>query len=251
MKKHFIQLLFLFLPITLLSQELNVIPKPVKAEAKGGVFTLSENTKIAYSDRELVSIADFLNDFLTEHYNLQLSGKRTARNGNNMIRFILDRSAEEESYTLDIDENSVVIRGDRAGLFYGLQTLLQLMPTGRDQMVTLPQAAIEDKPRFKYRGAMLDVGRYFFTPNEVKRFLDLMAHYKLNILHWHLTEDAGWRIEIDKYPLLTEIGAWRRGTQLARPAESFDRLPHGGYYTKEQIREIVSYAGERIQLSPK
>lgn len=245
MKKHLLQLLLLFLPFTLLSQELNVIPKPMKAEAKGGVFTLSENTKIGYSDRELVNIADFLNDFLKEHYNLQLNGKRTARNGKDMIRFVLDTSAEEESYTLDIDENSVVIRGDRAGLFYGLQTLLQLMPTGSDKTITLPQAVIEDKPRFKYRGSMLDVGRYFFTPNEVKRFIDLMAHYKLNIFHWHLTEDAGWRIEIDKYPLLTEIGAWRRGTQSARPAETFDRLPHGGYYTKEQIREIVSYAMER------
>jgi len=245
MKKHYLQLLLLLLPFTLFSQVLNVIPKPVKADVKEGFFMLNEDTKIGYSDRELDHIAGFLNDFLQEHYELRLLEKKTARKGKNMVQFVLDQSAGEESYTLDIGQDAVIIRGDEAGLFYGLQTLLQLMPTERGKTISLPQASIEDKPRFKYRGAMLDVGRYFFTPGEVKRFLDLMAHYKLNVFHWHLTEDAGWRIEIDQYPLLTGIGAWRRGTQLARPAETFDRLPHGGYYTKEQIRDIVSYAGKR------
>lgn len=251
MERYFLYIMFLLFPLSLTSQNFNIIPKPLKTKTGSGVFIINEKVVIGYSDKELSRLARFLNTFLDEHYHVQFVEKRVTRPKNGMIYFLLDRSVKEESYTLNIDQNTVVIKGNEAGLFYGLQTLLQLMPTNTETMITLPQISIEDKPRFKYRGAMLDVGRYFFTPVEVKKFLDLMAHYKLNIFHWHLTEDAGWRIQIDKYPLLTEIGAWRRGTQQSRATDSFDRLPHGGFYTKEQIRDIVRYAADRnINIIP-
>lgn len=245
MKKYFSHIIFLLLPLSLLSQNLNVIPKPLKAKVNSDVFIMNEKTVIGYNDKKLSHLAGFLNNFIGEHYHLKLVAKKTARSRERMVYFLLDETAEKESYTLNIDQNTVVIKGNEAGIFYGLQTLLQLMPISATTTVALPQISIEDKPRFKYRGAMLDVGRYFFTPIEVKKFLDLMAHYKLNTFHWHLTEDAGWRIQIDQYPLLTEIGSWRRGTQRSRAVDSFDKLPHGGFYTKEQIKDIVHYAAER------
>ena len=251
MKKCFLHVVFLSCTLSLFAQNINVIPKPLKAEIKEGVFIINDRTVIGYSDKEVAHLTGFLNDFLNEHYKVQLVEKKVTRSKNGMIHFILDKSAEEESYTMNVNQNTVAIKGDKVGLFYGLQTLLQLMPTITGTTVTLPSVFIVDKPRFKYRGAMLDVGRYFFTPVEVKKFLDLMAYYKLNMFHWHLTEDAVWRVQIDKSPLLTEIGAWRRGTQQSRVTDSFDRLPHGDFYTKEQIRDIVSYAADRnINIIP-
>uniref|UniRef100_UPI0026275B67 beta-N-acetylhexosaminidase n=1 Tax=uncultured Proteiniphilum sp. TaxID=497637 RepID=UPI0026275B67 len=234
-----------FFSLSLFSNEISVIPKPLKMDIKNGSFNVNTKTKITCNDKKLIHITDFLNDFLRENYDLRLDQKISKKTGKQEISFILDNSSEKESYTLHISQNSIVVRGGESGLFYGLQTLLQLMPLEKSPSVTLPQVEIQDKPRFKYRGAMLDVGRYFYTPDEVKKFIDLMAHYKLNTFHWHLTEDAGWRIEIKKYPLLTKIGAWRRGTQSSHPAESFDRLPHGGFYTQAQIKDIVSYAEKR------
>lgn len=246
MKNLIIYLLFAFISLSSISQELNVIPKPLKVEMGDGYFTIQNNTKISYSDKKLIYIADWLNDFLNKHYDLFLTQKKITRNKINVIHFSLDHSLGKESYTLEINQNSIIIRGDEAGLFYGLQTLLQMMPLESKGEIILSQIKIDDKPRFRYRGAMLDVGRYFFTPNEVKRFIDLMSYYKLNVLHWHLTEDAGWRVEIKKYPLLTKIGAWRRTTQFERtPEVKFDRLPHGGFYTQEQVKDIVLYAQKR------
>lgn len=251
MKKLFFFLITLLVSLSVSSQRLNIVPKPEVVEMKNGYFTINLATRILYNQKDVVYIADFLNDFLDENYDIRLDGKLGSKSKARAINFILDNIVTDESYNLSINNNSVIITGGKAGLFYGLQTLLQLMPVDRASTIQLPQLEIKDKPRFGYRGALLDVGRYFFTVDEVKRFLDLMAHYKLNIFHWHLTEDAGWRIEIDKYPLLTEIGAWRRGTQREHPLESFDRLPHGGYYTKEQIRDVVAYAQKRnINIIP-
>lgn len=251
MKKLFFCLFTLLISLSIFSQDLNIIPKPEIIERKNGFFTINSTTQILYNQKEVVEIANFLNEFLNENYAFELTEKHSLRNQERAINFILDNKVMDESYTLSINNNAVTLKGGKAGLFYGLQTLLQLMPLENTSGIKLPQVEISDKPRFGYRGALLDVGRYFFTVDEVKRFIDLMAHYKLNIFHWHLTEDAGWRIEIDKYPLLTEIGAWRRGTQREHPIESFDRLPHGGYYTKEQIKDVVAYAKKRnINIIP-
>ncbi len=229
-----------------LPNEPDIIPKPFSLIKKEGTFVFNANTKIYRNYEEDILVTGFVNDFLRDNYGFDLNVRHSAsvRDG---INFVLDRSFEKEAYELTIDSRSVVIKGNTEGLFYGLQSLLQLMPVEASASLALPQVEIKDKPRFGYRGAMLDVGRYFFTVESVKRFIDLMAYYKLNTFHWHLTEDAGWRIEIKKYPLLTQVGAWRRSTQTdnKNTDQSFDRLPHGGYYTQPQIRDIVAYARQR------
>lgn len=244
MKKVIITIVLFIFAILAFSQDYGLIPKPIELSAGKGFYTLDSKTQIIYNNKSSIKNVEFLNAFLDENYNVTLKTKQSSKIKNG-INFILDEKFDNEQYEININDNQVVIKGGKAGLFYGLQTLLQLMPLEKSNILQLPQLEIKDKPRFSYRGAMLDVGRYFFTPNEIKRFIDLMSDYKLNVFHWHLTEDAGWRIEIKKYPLLTQIGAWRRGTQEDRSKESFNRLPHGGYYTQEQIKNIVAYAADR------
>lgn len=243
MKKKLSVWIFLFLSLSLV-QGASIVPKPCLMEEKGGYFELNSKTSIHGNDVRVSRYAAFLNEFCTTYCGMSLSVREKAKPGKG-INFVLVENFEDEAYELDIDPNAITIRGNLSGLFYGLQSLLQLIPVESSVPIRLPCLTIKDKPRFAYRGAMLDCGRYFFTIEEVKRFLDLMAHYKLNKFHWHLTEDAGWRIEIKKYPLLTEVGAWRRGTQKNHSIQSSDRIPHGGYYTQEEIRELVVYARER------
>ncbi|MBT8488411.1 MAG: beta-N-acetylhexosaminidase, partial [Gemmatimonadetes bacterium] len=156
---------------------------------------------------------------------------------------------------LEVTRDGVTIVGaDHAGVFYGLQTLSQFMPpeaeTGAvaDGGVEIPAVTIVDEPRFSYRGMHLDVARHFFGPDFVKRYIDVLARYKINRFHWHLTEDQGWRIEIDAYPRLTEVAAWRDQTQIGHGSEPFngDGQRYGGYYTKDEIRDIVDYAESRF-----
>ena len=133
-------------------------------------------------------------------------------NSKKSIALIEDSSMPSEAYDLTIDVDKVILRGNSAGLFYGIQTLQQLFYVEGGRL-TLPALVFEDGPRFVYRGVMLDVARYFYSIDYLKEFIDLMAHYKLNVFHWHLTEDGGWRIELKKYPQLTQRGAWRKSTQ--------------------------------------
>lgn len=173
-----------------------------------------------------------------------------------LILLRIDRESDValEGYRLASDPSGVAITAsDAAGVFYGAQTLLQLLPCdihrsapASDATWRLPSAQITDQPRFGWRGCMLDVARHFMPKREVLRFIDLLAMHKLNVLHLHLTDDQGWRVEIKRYPKLTEVGAWRHESQVGptRPP-AFDGRPHGGYYTQEDIREIVSYAASR------
>ncbi len=237
--------LFLFLcTLSVFSQELALVPKPASVTTQSGKLTLNSKTEIVYNDQVVLQDVLFLNQFLSDNYGITLKTKKSKKNKNG-IEFRLDKNFKGEAYVLTINDRTVTIQGDTAGLFYGLQTLLQLMPLNESATVTLPQVTIKDEPRFKYRGAMLDAGRYFFTVEETKRFIDLMSYYKLNTFHWHLTEDGGWRIEIKKYPLLTQIGAWRRGTNINNSSDEFDRLPHGGFYSQKEIKDIVKYAAAR------
>ncbi len=245
MKQTFLFLYVLIASIcTAFSQEVNIIPRPDYVDVKQGSFVFNAATKIYYNTAAAANSAKFLQSFIKDNYGIQPAiQKGSTGNG---IHFITDNSFKNESYELNIGKNGVAIKGGAAGLFYGLQSLLQMMPLEGNAPLALQQVLIKDQPRFGYRGAMLDCGRYFFNPEDVKRFIDLMAYYKLNTFHWHLTEDGGWRIEIKKYPKLTQIGAWRRGTQSFRNGEeSFDRLPHGGFYTQQQIKDIVRYAQDR------
>ena len=164
----------------------------------------------------------------------------------------LDSTMRASSYSLDIDKKGIrICAGDAAGLFYAEQTLRQLVPADSAQ-VTLKRTHIEDWPEFGYRGMMLDVARHFFSVEDVKTVLDIMALHKLNYLHWHLTDDQGWRLEINAYPQLTKVGSMRRRTIIGKDPNGeydentpFDETPYGGFYTQDQVREIVEYAAER------
>lgn len=167
--------------------------------------------------------------------------------------FAYDADVPEEAYVLDVSTDRVLVKASGLrGFNYAIQTLKQLLPVeifGQESSPrarwTVPAVQISDAPRFKYRGLHLDEGRHFFGVEEVKRYLDIMEVHKLNTLHWHLTEDQGWRIEIKKYPLLTEIGSIRKGTCIKKDWESLDGVPYGGFYTQEQIREVVAYAASK------
>jgi hexosaminidase len=181
------------------------------------------------------------------------------------IALVVDKSLVgelgEEGYLLTSTADGVTIRGGTAaGTFYGVQTLRQLMSPDAEQdaagalasgHLSVPAVDIKDKPRFGWRGALLDVSRHFASVDEVKRFLDLMALHKLNVFHWHLVDDQGWRIEIKKYPKLTSVGAWRAASPVPGQNKLTDGIPHGGYYTQDEIRDVVAYAAARfIQIVP-
>ncbi len=236
--------------------ELSLIPKPLEIYRTSGSYRILPETgvQLDWTNSDLVRIAGFLHDFLLEYYHGSLS-----REGGNSgtIRFLIDPDVPggAEAYRLKIDEKGIFITSPaNNGIFYGLQTLRQLFERDSLPGVLVPFVEIYDKPRFSWRGLHLDVGRHFFPPFYIKKYIDHLAMYKLNTFHWHLTEDQGWRIEIKKYPLLTDIASWRdetivpatyRHKGVSGPVPVFDGIGNGGFYTQDQIREIVRYAAER------
>lgn len=222
---------------------ISLIPEPYKKEILNGEFILSPDTKIQTIGDVSTETVNLFNDFLYNNHRIRL---KNAKRNKNVIQLIVDKEETEEAYRLIVTENSIKISGKNSGIFYGLQTLQQLMnKSNKESNISIRCLNIEDKPRFSYRGLMLDVGRYFYPIDYLKTFIDLMAQYKLNVFHWHLTEDAGWRIEIKKYPELTSKGAWRSSTQSGKEGFQQDKIPHGGFYTQEQVREIITYAQKR------
>lgn len=217
---------------------MGIIPEPEKVELLPGRFELSANTKIDAKGENAVKNAGLLKRFLQSRYGLSLK----KGSGSNCIQLIDDAQLPLEAYRLTIEGGKAILRGNGAGLFYGVQTLRQLCYG--EEAPALPNLKIEDRPRFGYRGFMLDVGRYFYSIDYLKRYLDMMAHYKFNVFHWHLTEDGGWRIEIKKYPELTRKAAWRSSTQNTWEGGS-DRIPHGGYYSQEEVKDLIRYAADR------
>ena len=157
----------------------------------------------------------------------------------------------EEGYRLTVTPDKITIIGKGAGLFYGIQTFLQLFPIEYQDVVKINAVTIEDSPRFGYRGMMLDVSRHFFNVQEVKKVIDMLALYKINNFHWHLVDGAGWRIEIRKYPKLTEVGGTRLQTNFGGNRDYLDNVPYTGFYTQDEIREVVKYAADRyINIVP-
>lgn len=230
-------------------QSLNIIPAPVKAEVKKGTFTVSASTKIVLEGSGLDKSAAFLNNYLQEVYGFQLQvadGKSSSKNAI-VLNFDKIENKIPGAYNLTIDKSKVYIGGDNEeGVFYGMQTLIQLLPTTKSATLTVQQCSIEDAPRFAYRGLMLDCGRHFFSVDFIKQYIDFIAMSKMNTFHWHLTEDQGWRIEIKKYPLLTQVGGCRNGTIIGHhPGTGNDYEQYCGYYTQEQIKDIVKYAADR------
>lgn len=244
------------------SDPIHVIPYPQSVtlqrgsfNARGAQFNCDPGIDDA-TQRALRSFAIQLSKISgkTSSFATPIGLAKTAKDGNAKgFAFYADPALESGAYTILISSGSVVVTAaDRDGFLYAIQTLKQMLPveiygktpvTGKVSW-KLPAATIKDAPRFGYRGAHLDCCRHFFSVDEVKKYLDVMAMFKLNRFHWHLTEDQGWRIQLKRYPELTEIGAFRNGTMIGKDWESNDGIRYGGYYTQDQIREIVAYAYE-------
>lgn len=230
------------------SQTLNIIPAPVKAEAKQGTFSVTPKTTLVVTSRDADKSAAFLNDYLQKFYGFKLNvSKKKTQNAIELIVAHGKESTIAGGYGIEVSGNNIVINSNtEEGVFYGVQTLIQLLPPEKSNNLSVQQCSIEDAPRFAYRGMMLDCGRHFFSVDFVKQFIDFLALHKLNTFHWHLTEDQGWRIEIKKYPKLTEVGAYRNGTIIGHhPGTGNDNTRYGGYYTQEQVKDIVKYAADR------
>jgi hexosaminidase len=233
---------------------INIIPQPVSVQRGNGNFTISKKTVIAVRDEEDKKAAHFFNSYLKQFYGFELDiDKQESKNyiRINTRKFI--QAPGKDAYQMEINNDGVSIDGDTyAGSFYGIQSLIQLLPLPAErtqliqQNLIVPHVTIRDEPRFNYRGMHLDVGRHFFNVAFIKKYIDYLALHKMNFFHWHLTEDQGWRIEIKKYPALIQTAAFRDGTIIGRyPGIANDNTRYGGYYTHEEIREVVQYATSR------
>lgn len=235
------------------NSDISIIPKPLHLKLLSGKFILSPHTRILVdpNSKDLETIGEQLSDHIGKLTGFKIpvvSSKSYP--AKDVIIFSLRQAADtlgEEGYMLSVNADQIMVKALRPqGIFYGVQSIYQLLPlTTTNDKISIPAIEITDKPRFEWRGLMLDVGRYFYSVDFVKKYIDYLAIHKLNTFHWHLTEDHGWRIEIKKYPKLTQIGAWREGTQYDRHPDQVNHTPHGGYYTQEQVKEIVAYAKDR------
>jgi hexosaminidase len=232
-----------------------IIPAPASLVKTEGTFTFGKLT-ILKADKPKDKAVELLKDFILNNrglnsrvikYNPKVKGTGTAV-------ILTARGSENlpaEGYKLTITPRKIILVGKGAGLFYGIQTLIQLFPVDQKAIANFPCMVINDQPRFGYRGMMLDVSRHFFNVAQVKKVLDLMAAYKLNNFHWHLVDGVGWRIEIKKYPKLTEVGGTRQQTMFGSNRDWPDGQPYTGFYTQDEIRDVVKYAAERyINIVP-
>lgn len=245
-------LFLLCLYVFLSAQNINIIPQPKTVEIGKGFFIINEKTPIVYNDPQLKFLAEYTAATIKSLNHLQLPGK--SQNGTlpaaKAINLILDGkiNTAKEGYVLSVSSKEISIKASTSqGMFYGVQSLLQLVPVNGDRKIQALE--IKDEPRFSWRGLMLDVSRHFFTIDEVKRLIDQMVVYKFNILHLHLTDDQGWRLEIKKLPELTKVGAWRvprTGLWWERdcPQEG-EKATYGGFYTQEEIKDLINYASQR------
>ncbi len=225
-----------------------IIPIPQEiVMGQDGAFTLANGTKVLYPEgnEKMQKNAQFLADYVKELTGNTLSVE-AGTEGKGIILQVTPNEAQPEGYQLTVSADKVVVNGgSEAGVFYGIQTLRKSIPAGQGINVSLPAVEINDAPRFSYRGAMLDVSRHFFTVDEVKSFIDMLALHNINRFHWHLSDDQGWRIEIKCRPLLTEKSSKRKETVIGRNSGKYDGIPHEGFYTQEQIKEIIAYAADQ------
>jgi len=222
---------------------MNIIPQPLHCKLLDGKFMLTPATRL-YSEPDTLLVAQYLQSFLPLALPLQETTRGAPGAGGILLSLTgAQETLGQEGYSLNVAATGVELRACQpAGLFYGVQTLRQLLsPDG-----SFPALEIVDRPRFTWRGVMLDVGRHLFPLEFIERLLDTMALHKLNVLHWHLTEDQGWRIEIQKYPRLTEIGAQRSSSPYPSNRALLDGVPYGGFYTQDQVRRVVAYAASRF-----
>ncbi|MDE6183418.1 MAG: family 20 glycosylhydrolase, partial [Rikenellaceae bacterium] len=225
-----------------------VIPLPNQiVMGQGEGFKLDDGTVIVCHDNDSAMLRNAA--FLAEYIDNAVGVDAKVSDSKGKGRYIMlkkgDISDNKEAYNITVNSDSVVITGaSDAGVFYGIQTLRKSLPATKGDVMLLP-VEINDAPRFGYRGAMLDVSRHFFPADSVKRFIDMLALHNINRLHWHITDDQGWRIEIKKYPELTKIGSQRAQSVVGRNTDEYDGKPHGGFYTQQEARDIVKYAADR------
>jgi hexosaminidase len=238
--------------IAVAQDNINIVPKPAEVKTGKGNFNLSAATVLVIKNGVDDKTADYFNAVFKSRFGYALKKVKTAKA--NFVQFTTLQTllpGKEGAYSLNITSKSIVVYGQTAsGTFSGMQTLIQLLPGVNAILKKSPlpiiQLSITDYPRFQYRGMHLDVARHFMPVDFVKKYIDYLAAYKYNTFHWHLTDDQGWRIEIKKYPLLTQVGGWRNGTIIGRyPGTGNDNKKHGGFYTQEQIKEIIKYAADR------
>jgi hexosaminidase len=225
-----------------------IVPKPVNVTIYETAFGFKQSICIRVSP-DSCQIGDYLRELLVKKTGISISVEETSESQPRPDEILLtttaaDASFGEEGYELTVSPVAVVLRAPRpAGLFYAVQSLRQLLSQdGR----SIQSASIEDWPRFQWRGVMLDVGRHLFPREFIKHLIDLLALHKLNVFHWHLTEDQGWRIESKKYPRLSEIGSWRSASPIPANRETLDGKAYGGYYSQDEVKEIVAYAASRF-----
>ena len=225
-----------------------LVPRPQAVAPGSGTFALGPGTAVLVAPGSSAEVGRIAASWIaTTGRPLQVSTAPCTRRA---VCLRVTGAGPAEGYALTVTKDSVVVSGnDNTGLFYGLQTLSQMLPPRPDgaSAIRISAVTVTDAPRFPYRGMHLDVGRHFFGPEFVKRYIDQLARYKINRFHWHLTEDQGWRIEIKRYPRLTEVAAWRRETMVEKNLDPFvgDGQRYGGFYTQDEIRDVVAYARER------
>lgn len=232
--------------------DLEVIPLPNKVSLlnDGSSFVIDESTTICYPEgnEKMKRNAEFLAAYIKQVATTEVRLSADAKGGDNSIVLSLDNTlSNDEGYELSVSKEQISVKGKtEAGVFYGIQTLHKALPvTDGTTLAAIPCGSVKDYPRFGYRGFMVDVGRHFFSVDYLKEIIDMLALHNINYFHWHLTEDQGWRIEIKKYPKLTEIGSKRKCTIKDWETKELDSIPVSGYYTQEEAKEIVRYAAER------
>ncbi|MEJ2617154.1 MAG: beta-N-acetylhexosaminidase, partial [Ignavibacteriaceae bacterium] len=225
---------------TPLQAQNQIIPKPQESKILNGNFTVTH--EIFFDAPEISSnLKSYFKDYLSNQYNIKLINKNHEKASS--IIFQIDKdflNSKPEAYSLNITSNKIkIVSSTEKGIFCGIQTLWQLLPykVKNTEQIKIQNCEITDWPRFSWRGLNLDCARHFMTKDFIKRYIDILAYYKFNVLHWHFTDDQGWRIEIKRYPKLTQIGAWRKEA---------DGSIYGGFYTQEDIKEIVAYAKQRF-----
>lgn len=240
-------------PAATVKGNLDVIPQPQEIVLARDTtpFIIDRSTTIVYpaTNEKMHRTADFLATFIKEMTGTEVRVSDKEKSSNAIILAVDSTMGHPEGYKLQITPEKVLLTGgSEAGVFYGIQTIYKALPILKDGKVAaaLPAGTVTDFPRFRYRGFMIDVGRHFFPVSYLKQMIDLMALHNINYFHWHLTEDQGWRIEIKKYPKLTEIGSKRDSTIIDWETKKFDGKPHSGFYTQDEAREIVRYAADRF-----
>lgn len=250
MKKTIIITLF-FVPLSLIAQvmaDFNVLPRPQEClPQKGDPFVLADAQSVSYTGGEdMCRNASFLAEYIAEATQKTIPVTEGKRKAPSIFLSLNKKMTAQEGYRISVSRKGIIVEGATPqGVFYGIQTLRKALPYAPAGQIQVPAVIVNDEPRFSYRGMHLDVSRHFFGVDVIKQYIDRLALHNMNIFHFHLTDDQGWRVPVEKYPRLTEVGAYRNKTVIGRNTGLYNYDRYGGFYTKEQLKEIVEYARQR------